>query len=313
MGVVLSQEILQVREPALRYPILDNRGEVEFSHQLSARFQPELNCMWLAWNAAPRPCFNPELLDDLRRYCDFVAATEGRIAHGTDTHAVEYAVLTSQVPGIFNLGGDLGLFTQLIEAGDRQALLHYGLACVDVLYRNYVGHGIGATTISLVQGECMGGGFECALSSDVIIAEASARFGFPEILFNLFPGMGAYSFLERRVGQKTTDELIGSGKIYEAHAMLAMGVIDIVVEDGQGEAEVAALIKRRRARNGFAALAAARRRVHALEFKELADIVEIWVDAAFRLTPRDIKLMQRLVNRQNTVSGAHQRSVAAMH
>ena len=52
-----------------------------------------------------------------------------------------------------------------------------------------------------MQGECLGGGFEAALSSDVIVAEKSARFGFPEILFNLFPGMGAYSFLERKIGQ----------------------------------------------------------------------------------------------------------------
>ena len=40
----------------------------------------------------------------------------------------------------------------------------------------------------VLQGECLGGGFEAALSSDVIVAEKGARFGFPEILFNLFPG-----------------------------------------------------------------------------------------------------------------------------
>jgi DSF synthase len=43
------------------------------------------------------------------------------------------------------------------------------------------------TTISLVQGDALGGGFEAALTSDVIIAEESAQMGLPEILFNLFP------------------------------------------------------------------------------------------------------------------------------
>jgi DSF synthase len=112
--------------------------------------------------------------------------------------------------------------------------------------------------------------------------------------------MGAYSFLERKIGQQGAEQLISSGKIYSAEEMQALGVVDVVVEDGQGEAGVAALIKnRQRSRNGLAALAATRRRVHRIEFDELLDIVQIWVDAALRLNPRDLKLMQRLVSRQN--------------
>ncbi|MGH8742485.1 MAG: hypothetical protein ACREUN_16305, partial [Burkholderiales bacterium] len=68
-----------------------------------------------------------------------------------------------------------------------------------------------------------------------------------------------------------------------------------------------ALIRSRsRSRNGLAALAAARRVVHRLDFKELLDVVEIWVDSALRLTPRDLKLMQRLVSRQNALAEPHQ-------
>lgn len=208
---------------------------------------------------------------------------------------------------MFNLGGDLDLFVRLIENRDRTGLLTYGRACIDVLHRNYRAHELPVTTISLVQGECLGGGFEAALSGEVIVAERGARFGFPEILFNLFPGMGAYSFLERRVGQKLTEQIITSGKIYSADDMLGLGVIDVVVENGQGEAEVAALIKRRqRSRNGLAALAQARRRVHGIDGAELLEIVEIWVDAALRLNPRDLKLMQRLVSRQNDIGSLQQ-------
>jgi DSF synthase len=151
-----------------------------------------------------------------------------------------------------------------------------------------------------VQGECLGGGFEAALSSDVIVAERGSRFGFPEILFNLFPGMGAYSFLDRKVGQRTAETIISSGKIYTAEEMRDLGVIDVVAEDGEGEAAVNSLIKQRaRSRNGMAALAAVRRRVHQITFEELEDVVGVWVDAALRLTTRDLKLMQRLVSRQN--------------
>jgi DSF synthase len=208
---------------------------------------------------------------------------------------------------VFNLGGDLDLFISLIEARNRERLLAYGKACIDVLYRNYLGHGLPVTTISLVQGECLGGGFEAALSSDIVVAERHARFGFPEILFNLFPGMGAYSFLDRKVGRRVTEELLSTGKIYSADDMLALGVIDYVVESGQGEAELASLIRRlSRSRNGLVGIAAARRRVNGIAHQELLDVVHLWVDAALRLTSRDLKLMQRLVSRQNDITASHQ-------
>ena len=287
--------------------VVDNRVEFEFSPQLQVHFDPETRAMWSRWTPEPRPCFNPALLSSIRSYYDFVTESGGRVNVLGEDHDIEYVVLASGMPGVFNLGGDLDLFKQLIDTRDRQGLLTYGRACIDVLYRNYVGHELPVTTVSLVQGECLGGGFEAALSSDVIVAEKSARFGFPEILFNLFPGMGAYSFLDRKIGQKGAEELLTSGKIYSADEMLAMGVVDMVVEDGQGEAGVAALIKKRaRSRNGLSALAAVRRRVHRIEFSEVLDIVQIWVDAAMRLNPRDLKLMQRLVSRQNGLGESSQ-------
>ena len=53
-------------------------------------------------------------------------------------------------------------------------------------------------TIALVQGDALGGGFECALSFDVLIAERSAKMGLPEVLFNLFPGMELTAFSRGR-------------------------------------------------------------------------------------------------------------------
>jgi DSF synthase len=297
----------------LRQPLLAPRREgpegLEFpiSSQLHAHFDENANVMWLRWNPQPRPCFNPRLLSDLRTYCDFVTRSEARIRCRGDDYPLEYTVLASDSPGAFNLGGDLDLFQQLIANRDRAGLLLYGRACIDVLYRNYVAYDLPLTTISLVQGDCLGGGFEAALSSDLVVAEKGARFGFPEILFNLFPGMGAYSFLERRVGQKITEELLTSGRIYSADEMLSLGMVDAVAQDGEGEARVAALIKSRaRSRNGLSALAMARRRVHRIDFAELMDIVEIWVDSALRLNPRDLKLMQRLVSKQNGLFDSQQ-------
>jgi DSF synthase len=208
-----------------------------------------------------------------RAYYNFIAGSDGVIACGDSEEPIDYVILASGMPGVFQLGGDFDLFRQKIDNRDRNALTTYGRACIDVLYRNYRGHDLPLTTVSLVLGECLGGGFEAALSSDVIVAKKSSCFGFPEILFNLFPGMGANSFLDRKVGQRKAEDIISSGKIYSAEEMRELGVIDVVAEYGAGEAAVNALIKQRsRSRNGLAALAAVRRRVHQITYEELEDI-----------------------------------------
>ena len=300
MEMHIPAAILEARQSPPCAPIPQG-VEFSFSAQLSARFDRQTRAIWSRWTAEPRPCFNPALLADIRAYYEFLAQSSGVITCEGEETPIEYVVLASGMSGVFNLGGDLDLFKELIGSQDRAGLMRYGRACIDVLYRNYIAHELpGVTTVSLVQGECLGGGFEAALSSDLIVAEKSSRFGFPEILFNMFPGMGAYSFLDRKIGQRGAEALIAGGKIYTADEMHALGVVDVVTDDGQGEAEVAALVRKRsRSRNGLAALAATRRRVHGVTFDELLDVVRIWVDAALRINVRDLKLMQRLVSRQN--------------
>jgi DSF synthase len=311
MDMHVPHALLQVTRNTNLYKTTE-RPEYFFSNQLSAHYDPGTRSIWSRWTPFPRPSFNPGLLADLAVYCRFVSETDARVDCLGESLPVEYTVLASGAPGVFNLGGDLDLFIRLIEQRNRAGLLGYGKACIDVLHHNYTGHGLPITTISLVQGECLGGGFEAALSSDIVIAEKHARFGFPEILFNLFPGMGAYSFLDRRVGRRVTEELLSTGKIYSADDMLALGVIDCVVETGQGETEVAALIKRNsRSRNGLLGIAAARRRVNGITYQELMDVVHLWADAALRLTNRDMKLMHRLVSRQKEILASRQNDILA--
>src|SRR5207249_864252 len=84
----------------------------------------------------------------------------------------------------------------------------------------------------------IGGGFECAMSSDIIVAEESAQLGLPEILFNLFPGMGAYSLLSRRIGARAAEELILSGRVLSAAKLHEMGIVDVLAPNGGGETAV---------------------------------------------------------------------------
>jgi DSF synthase len=309
MDMHVPQALLQIAQEPRPYRIAD-RPDYFFSEQLSATYEAQHHALWIRWTPSPRPSFNLEVLRSLDRCARFIRAGEGCLARTEDTleeqsepMPIEYTVLCSGVPGVFNLGGDLDLFQGLIEARNRAGLVEYGTACIHVLYQNYCGHDLPITTISLVEGDCLGGGFEAALSSDIVVAERHARFGFPEILFNLFPGMGAYSFLDRRVGRRVTEELLSTGKTYSADDMLAMGVVDRVVDTGEGKAAVAALIRRQsRNRNGLLGIASARRRVNPVTFRELLDVVHLWADCALRLTGRDLRLMQRLVSRQNDIA-----------
>jgi DSF synthase len=273
--------------------------------QYETEFDPSNGTIWGYFKPKGTACFSLGLLKDIRTHDCALEINAGHVLFEGAMHEANHYVTASRTPRVFNLGGDLALFVLLIKSRDREALAHYAKLCIDNMYPKIVNFRCPSmTTIALVQGDALGGGFECALSSDVIVAEESAVFGLPEILFNLFPGMGAYSFLERRLGQKGAEGVIASGKIYSADEMLSLGVIDAVTDNGEGEAGVAALIRQRsRSRNGLAALAQTRRRVHRIEFSELLDIVQIWVDSALRLNPRDLKLMQRLVSRQNGLVG----------
>jgi DSF synthase len=157
------------------------------------------------------------------------------------------------------------------------------------------------TTISLVQGEALGGGFESALSSNVIIAERRARMGFPEILFNLFPGMGAYSLLSRRVGMKHAEKMLLSGRVYTAEELYELDVVDLLVEDGTGETAVREFVRRNeRHRNGMQAVFSCRQHVHPISYEELLNITNVWVDTALRLEEKDLKMMSRLARSQFT-------------
>ncbi len=268
--------------------------------QLFVRYDEELRALWYHLAPRSRPCFNLDLLAELRRFQQKVRLVNQPADASLDSLPVRYTVLASSVPGVFNLGGDLKLFSGLIKDGDKEGLFAYAKACIDVLYPNAVNFELPLTTISLVQGDALGGGFEAAISSNVVIAEKSAKFGLPEVLFNLIPGMGAYSFLVRRTGPAIAERIIMSGELLTAQKMHNLGLVDEVVEDGQGEEAVARFIKRHRKRgNSHEAMSRIRKCVNPVTYEELIEITRIWVDAALKLTTRDLRMIERLVQAQN--------------
>jgi len=268
--------------------------------QLGTRFDVEHGAVWCYMQPTSRPCFTPELLAEMRRLqCAIEQQARNDHLNG-NSPGLRYQVLASRVPGIFNLGGDLLLFLEAIRNRDREGLFSYAKSCIDMLYHTAVSYNLPVTTISLVQGEALGGGFEAALAGNVLIAERSAKMGLPEILFNLFPGMGAYTLLARRLDPARAEKLILSGKIYDAEELHAMGVVDVLANDGEGEQAVYAYIKKQnRANHGYQAVRSIRQRYQPIDYQELLDITGQWVDTALRLQEKDMRTMERLARSQN--------------
>jgi len=263
--------------------------------QIEVRFDAEHAVAWTYMKPSGAPCFSFGMLEELRAHDSAIESNGGRLLYEGELHQIHYYVGASRIEGIFSLGGNLSWVVPLIKSRDRDTLMRYAKLCVDNMYLRICNYNSPMITISLVQGEALGGGFETALASNVIIAERRSRMGLPEILFNLFPGMGAYSLLARRVGITRAEEMIFSGLIYTAAELHEMGVVDVLVEDGTGEAAVHDYISRNeRRRNGMQAMFNCRRHLNPISYDELLNITNIWVDAALRLQEKDLKLMSRL-------------------
>lgn len=89
------------------------------------------------------------------------------------------------------------------------------------------------TTIAAVHGVTFGGGFELALTCDLIIADKMARFCFPELRLGLIPGFGGIPRLKRDVGNAVVRDLLLTGRSFNATKAQAVGLVSQVVSEGQ--------------------------------------------------------------------------------
>lgn len=268
--------------------------------QFSNRFEPENGVLRLAMQGQPMPCFSLTLLEEVRNIQRQIEACGGMIAWQGGQHRLNFLVLESKVPGVFNLGGDIALFRRLIEARDRVGLGRYARLCIDAIHHNIVHYNLPCQTISLVTGKALGGGMESALSSSVVIAERSAEFGLPEVLFNLFPGMGAWNMISRRIGSRLAEEIITSGRTYTGEEMHRLGLVDVLADDGQGEQALRIYLRGAQLKQKtLNALTRVRDAMSPISHDDLVRVADIWVDAALGLDARDLKMMERLINAQS--------------
>lgn len=267
--------------------------------ELDVTFDGQERILWYSMAPRERPSFTVGLMQDIRKLQESVRTVFVR-SPDTMGPPVRYMVLTSSVPRIFNLGGDLGLFSQLIRQRNRRALKGYSRLAIGAVHANAVNLNLSLITISLVEGDALGGGFEAAMSSNVLVAERGVKFGLPEILFNLFPGMGAYPLLTRKIDPATAEKMIFSGRLYDAEEMYELGVVDVLAERGAGRQAIYDYVaKNGRFHSAHQAIYKVRQRINGIDYAELADISDIWVEAALSLSEADLNRMDRLARAQD--------------
>ncbi|MEQ8664042.1 MAG: crotonase/enoyl-CoA hydratase family protein [Gammaproteobacteria bacterium] len=263
---------------------------------LELRFERRSGILWKYIAPGATPHFSHDLLDDIRRVQNRIRAREWH-AQGKES-PVKYVVFASRIPGVYSLGGDLRLFRRLIAARDRAGIMLYARKATDAVYHHAANAGH-TMSFSLVRGIAMGGGFEAALAGNVLVAEEGSRMGFPEVLFGLFPGMGAYTFLRRRVDATTAEKIILSARNYRAEELHEMGVVDVLCPPGEGETAIRSYVSRQASRPGAVAFRRAIGRCRAIDREELYSICDSWVETALELPADCLRRIDRLIANQD--------------
>lgn len=247
--------------------------------------------------------FTPALVQEFRGLVD-------ELQDRRTATPLNYAVVQSADPAYFSMGGDLRFFRDCIQRRDAAALREYSMRCLDLL-ESWSGRLKDTTTsIALIQGRALGGGFEMALSTDYLIAEEHSSFGFPEIMFGLFPCTGAMGLLSNRIGARQAERMMTNKKIYSATELYDMGLVDEVCATGEGELAVERFIANHSSRlKARLKVQQSRCRHTALDHAEGVRIVEDWVETAMCLSADELRTMDMLImmqEREATTPAARQ-------
>jgi len=223
----------------------------------------------LVLNQAPANEIGLAMLEDLESFVSSLPTLE--------TKASALIVYSEQKAG-FSAGADLR------ELYSKAQMMEPGLAAKSV--REFLEriHAVlnrldtsALTTIAAVHGICFGGGFELALTCDLIIADKMARFCFPELRLGLVPGFGGIPRLKRDVGNAVVRDLLLTGRSFNATKALAAGFVSQLAAEGEA-LRIARATAAQTTKFDRTAAAAAKRFMKPLPAEELRREIDIFCD-----------------------------------
>lgn len=183
------------------------------------------------------------------------------------------AVVITGGDSVFAAGADLNL---LVDKGAQQ------VADIDLgQYWSPLAN-CGKPTIAAVSGFALGAGCELALMCDVVVADATARFGQPEINVGIMPGAGGTQRLVRSVGKHVASLMLLTGEALTGERAFALGLVATLADEGQ-VVPTALQFAKKMARMPAKAVAAIRR--------TLRVGADVPLDAALALENREFLLL----------------------
>jgi 3-hydroxyacyl-CoA dehydrogenase/enoyl-CoA hydratase/3-hydroxybutyryl-CoA epimerase len=138
---------------------------------------------------------------------------------------IKALLIKSGKPGIFIAGADIAEIRDVTDPALGEKVALDGQAIFNVL------DALPYPTVALIDGVCVGGGFELALACDYRIATDNEKItiGLPEIKLGILPGWGGTQRLPKLVGLQRSLDIILAGKTVSANKAFKMGLVDAVV------------------------------------------------------------------------------------
>jgi enoyl-CoA hydratase/carnithine racemase len=153
--------------------------------------------------------FNPQVMPELNEVLDQAQTDD----------SIKVLVISGAGEKAFVVGNDLPQLAALDSVGAYEQMI----AGQSTLLRI---HEYPKPVIAMVNGYALGGGFELALSCDMIVASDNAKFGFPEINLNTMPGWGGTQMAAKKLGLNRAKEMIFTGSYYPAESCREFGFIN---------------------------------------------------------------------------------------
>lgn len=225
--------------------------------------------MEVSLHRAPANEIGTAMLTDLERVVDALIQFERNGAA---------LVFHSTLPAGFSAGADLReLFARMQPMGstDRVAAVREFLQRIHRVFDALDETPL--TTVAAVHGVVFGGGFELALTCDVIVADRFARFGFPELRLGLVPGFGGPARLAREVGSSVVRDLLLTGRSLNASRAHALGLVSQLTAEGRA-LEAARATAAQVAKLDRTAAAAAKRLVKPVPREALAHEIDVFCE-----------------------------------
>jgi 3-hydroxyacyl-CoA dehydrogenase / enoyl-CoA hydratase / 3-hydroxybutyryl-CoA epimerase len=189
--------------------------------------QDEDGIAWLALDKAGASA-NTLSVDVFSELDQVLASLEKNVPRGL--------VLRSAKPSGFIAGADIGEFRGLTDAAMVEERLTEAHAVVDRLDH------LGAPTVAVIHGYCLGGGLEIALACDYRIAVEDARLGFPEVMLGLHPGLGGTVRLPRLINPLEAMTMMLTGRNMRDRRAKTLGLVDAVVAERHVKAAATAAV-----------------------------------------------------------------------